>query len=343
MSNTSRTCSRSARSSLPLRICALLSTISGRPSTTASAWAERGRGLDGRQVEAPFREGDLDPLAVDDPGLAPQWVEDVVAVVPPEVDQRPAAREDNVDIDADTVAPPGGEGGASAEVGRDARRAGEGRDRMKDAALGGSPRHPSMTIASSPSANAGQLSTMMEVIGKDSGASWKGVQAVGAGAPPSWPGFAAWAAVLNQRDPLPRFRIAEDAVARMPAETPADRVRRLVDAIIVWITPDRPLEPGINRFEVRVSDAGDTWLERLRGVKMDALRPIVMRATIESSETRLALQVRVPTRRHPDADLDRGVRDEPCALRARPGCCRRGHRPKWGPVAIVLGGGRPRR
>ena len=46
---------------------------------------------------------------------------------------------------------------------------------------------------------------------------------------------------------------------------PADRGRRLVDALIVWITPDRPLEPGINRFEVQVSEAGDTWLERLRG------------------------------------------------------------------------------
>ena len=51
----------------------------------------------------------------------------------------------------------------------------------------------------------------------------------------------------------------------MPAETPADRGHLLVDALIVWITPDRPLEPGINRFEVQVSEAGDTWLERLRG------------------------------------------------------------------------------
>ena len=61
------------------------------------------------------------------------------------------------------------------------------------------------------------------------------------------------------------FRIAEAAVARMPAATPADRGRLLVDALIFWITPDRALQPGINRFEVRVSDAGDTWLERLRG------------------------------------------------------------------------------
>ena len=60
------------------------------------------------------------------------------------------------------------------------------------------------------------------------------------------------------------FRIAEEALGRMPAETPAARGHRLVDALIVWSTPDRQLEPGINRFEVRVSEAGDTWLERLR-------------------------------------------------------------------------------
>lgn len=50
----------------------------------------------------------------------------------------------------------------------------------------------------------------------------------------------------------------------MPAETPAARGHRLVDALIVWITPDHQLQPGINRFEVRVSEAGDTWIERLR-------------------------------------------------------------------------------
>lgn len=42
------------------------------------------------------------------------------------------------------------------------------------------------------------------------------------------------------------------------------RGRRLVDALIVWITPARQLQPGINRFEVRVSEAGDAWIERLR-------------------------------------------------------------------------------
>ena len=59
------------------------------------------------------------------------------------------------------------------------------------------------------------------------------------------------------------FRIAEEAIGRMPEKTPAARGQRLVDALIVWITPARPLEPGINRFEARVSEAGDTWIERL--------------------------------------------------------------------------------
>ena len=60
------------------------------------------------------------------------------------------------------------------------------------------------------------------------------------------------------------FRIAEEAVGRMPEKTPRDRGARLVNALIVWITPDRQLQLGLNRFEVRVSEAGDTWIERLR-------------------------------------------------------------------------------
>ena len=60
------------------------------------------------------------------------------------------------------------------------------------------------------------------------------------------------------------FRLDEDAIGRMPEKTPTARGDRLVDALIVWITPDRQLEPGINRFEVRVSETGDTWIERLQ-------------------------------------------------------------------------------
>ena len=61
-------------------------------------------------------------------------------------------------------------------------------------------------------------------------------------------------------------------VRGMPEKPPADRGRRLVDALIVWITPDCPLQLGINRFEVRVSAAGDTWIEP-SVVKMDFPAP----------------------------------------------------------------------
>ena len=52
------------------------------------------------------------------------------------------------------------------------------------------------------------------------------------------------------------FRLAEEAVYRMPAETPADRGRRLVDALIVWITPARRLEPAISRRHVARTATG---------------------------------------------------------------------------------------
>ena len=38
-------------------------------------------------------------------------------------------------------------------------------------------------------------------------------------------------------------------------DAPAPAATLLVDAFIVWITPDRQLKPGLNRFEVRVSEA----------------------------------------------------------------------------------------
>ena len=60
------------------------------------------------------------------------------------------------------------------------------------------------------------------------------------------------------------FRIEEDAIRRMPEETPEARGRRLLDALHVWLAADRSLRCGINRFEVRVAENGDTWIERLR-------------------------------------------------------------------------------
>ena len=60
------------------------------------------------------------------------------------------------------------------------------------------------------------------------------------------------------------FRIGEEAIGRMAAETPAGRGRPPGRRPHRGDHAGRQLEPGINRFEVRVSEAGDTWIERLR-------------------------------------------------------------------------------
>ena len=60
------------------------------------------------------------------------------------------------------------------------------------------------------------------------------------------------------------FRITAAAVGRMREKTPRARGARLIDALLAWLTPDRQLQPELNRFEVRISEAGDTWIERLR-------------------------------------------------------------------------------
>ena len=50
----------------------------------------------------------------------------------------------------------------------------------------------------------------------------------------------------------------------MPERNPEARGRRLLGALHVWLAADRSLRRGINRFEVRVAENGDTWIERLR-------------------------------------------------------------------------------
>ena len=59
----------------------------------------------------------------------------------------------------------------------------------------------------------------------------------------------------------------------MPEKTPRARRGRLVDALIVWITPDRQLGPGLNRFEVRVSRSRRHVDRTSAVVKMDSLAP----------------------------------------------------------------------
>ena len=69
-------------------------------------------------------------------------------------------------------------------------------------------------------------------------------------------------AELDQGNDAVWFRITLEAIHRMKERTPRDRGNRLVDALISWMTPERPLEPGLSRFKVRVSETGDTWIER---------------------------------------------------------------------------------
>ena len=40
--------------------------------------------------------------------------------------------------------------------------------------------------------------------------------------------------------------------------------RCLLDPLRVRLAADRSLRCGINRFEIRVGEKGDTWIERLR-------------------------------------------------------------------------------
>ena len=69
---------------------------------------------------------------------------------------------------------------------------------------------------------------------------------------------------LDPADDQVWFRIEEQAIRRMPEATPEGRGRRVLDALRVWLAADRSLKCGINRFEVRVAETGDTWIERLR-------------------------------------------------------------------------------
>ena len=62
------------------------------------------------------------------------------------------------------------------------------------------------------------------------------------------------------------FRITAASVGRMREKTPHGRGYRLVDTLLAWLAPpDRELEPGINRFHVRVWQDGNPWIEPCGG------------------------------------------------------------------------------
>ena len=60
-------------------------------------------------------------------------------------------------------------------------------------------------------------------------------------------------------------RIEEEDVGRPPGNDPGARGRLVIDALLARVKRgDIRLQSAINRFEVRVSENGDTWIERLR-------------------------------------------------------------------------------
>ena len=80
-----------------------------------------------------------------------------------------------------------------------------------------------------------------------------------------WPNGTLWfGADIDPEGDQVWFRIAADAIYRMPDSTPEARGRRPLVALHVWLVADRSLRCGTNRFEVRVAENGDTWIRRLR-------------------------------------------------------------------------------
>ncbi len=60
--------------------------------------------------------------------------------------------------------------------------------------------------------------------------------------------------------------ITAASVGRMREKTPHGRGDRLVDTLLAWwLAPDRELEPEINRFQVRVWQDGNPWIEPYGG------------------------------------------------------------------------------
>ena len=80
------------------------------------------------------------------------------------------------------------------------------------------------------------------------------------------PNGALWfGADLDGSDDQVWFRINQESIGQMPDKTPEAKGRRLVDALLAQVRNGNiSLRPALNRFDVRVSVSGDTWIERLR-------------------------------------------------------------------------------
>ena len=68
-------------------------------------------------------------------------------------------------------------------------------------------------------------------------------------------------AELDPGDGRVSFRITLEAIHRMQEQTPAGRGNRLIDTLLIWLSDDRDRQlQDLNRFQVYVSDAGDTTI-----------------------------------------------------------------------------------
>ena len=62
------------------------------------------------------------------------------------------------------------------------------------------------------------------------------------------------------------FRITVEAVRRMQEKTPVAHGNRLVDALLAWLSDNTDHQwEDLNRFQVYVSNAGDTRIEPYGG------------------------------------------------------------------------------
>ena len=62
------------------------------------------------------------------------------------------------------------------------------------------------------------------------------------------------------------FQITGETIERMPEETPGAHGNRLVDALLAWLSDNRDHQlRDLNRFQVLVSDAGDTRIKPYGG------------------------------------------------------------------------------
>ena len=57
------------------------------------------------------------------------------------------------------------------------------------------------------------------------------------------------------------FRITWEAIRGMKEKTPGARGEHLIDVLLAWMTADRQLVSEFNRFQVCVSDNGDTTID----------------------------------------------------------------------------------